>query len=156
METAWKCVRRGPGGSSEPPEPPISFSRVGTRAPSAAKVVAAAVEGAGPVRLHPGVAPVLGAESTLLLQPLHKTLHTTLRINKNREALRQRKDHRRSCARQGITPALQRGASAGRWNSQGRTQNSQVDPAVRLKIPVSALALTQILGQPCGFQVPGG
>jgi hypothetical protein len=34
---------------------------------------------------------VVAAESTLLVQPLHTTLHTTLCINKNREALRQRK-----------------------------------------------------------------
>jgi hypothetical protein len=35
----------------------------------------------------------------------------------------------------------------------GLTQNSQVDPAVCMKIPVRALELTQILGQPCEFQV---
>jgi hypothetical protein len=35
----------------------------------------------------------------------------------------------------------------------GLTQNSQVGPAVWLKIPVRALELTQILGQPCTFQV---
>jgi hypothetical protein len=33
------------------------------------------------------------------------------------------------------------------------TQNPQVDPAVRLRIPKRALELTQILGQPCEFQV---
>jgi hypothetical protein len=38
----------------------------------------------------------------------------------------------------------------------GLTQNLQVDPAVRLKIPISALELTQILGQPCEFQVVSG
>ena len=35
----------------------------------------------------------------------------------------------------------------------GLAQNSQVDPAVRLKISIKALELTQILGQPCEFQV---
>jgi hypothetical protein len=35
----------------------------------------------------------------------------------------------------------------------GLTQNSKVDPAVRLKILVRALELAQVLGQPCGFQV---
>jgi hypothetical protein len=35
----------------------------------------------------------------------------------------------------------------------GVTQNSQVDPAVWLKIHIRALELTQILGQPCEFQV---
>ena len=35
----------------------------------------------------------------------------------------------------------------------GLTQNSQVDPAVCLKIPITALELTQVLGQPCEFQV---
>ena len=38
----------------------------------------------------------------------------------------------------------------------GLTQNSQVDPAVWLKTPISALELTQILGQPCAFQVEEG
>jgi hypothetical protein len=37
----------------------------------------------------------------------------------------------------------------------GVAQSSQVDPAVWLKIPVRALELTQILGQPCEFQVVG-
>ena len=37
----------------------------------------------------------------------------------------------------------------------GLTQNSQVDPAVGLKIPIRALEWTHILGQPCEFQVPG-
>jgi hypothetical protein len=32
-------------------------------------------------------------------------------------------------------------------------QNSQVDPAVRLKIPIRALEVTQILGQPCEVEV---
>jgi hypothetical protein len=35
----------------------------------------------------------------------------------------------------------------------GLTQNLQVDPAVRLKIPIRALELTQMPGQPCEFQV---
>jgi hypothetical protein len=35
----------------------------------------------------------------------------------------------------------------------GLSQNLQVDPAVCLKIPIRALELTQILGQPCEFQV---
>jgi hypothetical protein len=34
----------------------------------------------------------------------------------------------------------------------GLTQNSQVDPAVRMKIPMKALELTQIMSQPCEFQ----
>jgi hypothetical protein len=33
----------------------------------------------------------------------------------------------------------------------GLTQNSQVDPGVLLKIPIKALELSQILGQPCEF-----
>ena len=37
----------------------------------------------------------------------------------------------------------------------GLTQNSQVDTAVCLKIPIRPLELTQILGQPCEFQVGG-
>jgi hypothetical protein len=43
--------------------------------------------------------------------------------------------------------------SAMKVKSTGLTQNSQVDPAVLLKVNISALGLTQILGQPCGFQV---
>ena len=43
----------------------------------------------------------------------------------------------------------------GKVKCTGLTQNSQVDLAVWLKIPIVALQLTQILGQPCGFQVGG-
>ena len=35
----------------------------------------------------------------------------------------------------------------------GFTKNFQVDPAVRLKIPIRALELTQIMGESCEFQV---
>jgi hypothetical protein len=38
----------------------------------------------------------------------------------------------------------------------GLTQNLQADPAVWLKIPIRALGSTQIMGQPCEFQVPVG
>jgi hypothetical protein len=38
----------------------------------------------------------------------------------------------------------------------GLTQTSQLDPAVRLEIPIRALELTQILGQYCDFQVDWG
>jgi hypothetical protein len=47
------------------------------------------------------------------------------------------------------------GGAAPKVKFTGLTQNSQVDPEVRLKIPINALELTQILGRPCKFQVPG-
>jgi hypothetical protein len=47
------------------------------------------------------------------------------------------------------------GRLGGKVNSTGLTQHSQVDPAVLLQIPIRALELAQILGQPCGFQVGG-
>jgi hypothetical protein len=40
--------------------------------------------------------------------------------------------------------------------STGLAQKSQVYPVVWLKIPMRALELTQILGQPCGSQVQAG
>ena len=46
--------------------------------------------------------------------------------------------------------------AAGKVKSTGLTQNSQVDPAVWLKIPIRAVGLTQILGQPCEFQAGVG
>ena len=41
----------------------------------------------------------------------------------------------------------------GKVKFTGLTQNSQVDPAVWLKIPIRALELAHILGQPCECQV---
>jgi hypothetical protein len=46
-------------------------------------------------------------------------------------------------------------AAAPKVKSTGLTHKLQVDPAVYLKIPMRALELTQILGQPCEFQAPG-
>jgi hypothetical protein len=49
--------------------------------------------------------------------------------------------------------ALQHLSPGGKVKFTGLTQNPQVDPAVLLKLPIRALELTQILGQPCEFQV---
>ena len=49
-----------------------------------------------------------------------------------------------------------RGDFLGKAKFTGLTQNSQVDPAVRLKTPIRALELTQILGQPCEFHLGDG
>jgi hypothetical protein len=102
----WKCVRRGPcgsrrgpGGSSEPPEPPICY----------------ALRHAHPLLL---------AEAENVLPLGHKVPACARMQNLNKKV-----------------------------KFTGLTQNSQVDPAVRLRIIISALKWTQILGQPCEFQV---
>ena len=50
-------------------------------------------------------------------------------------------------------PAPSRSSSSSKVKFTGLTQNSQVDPEFLLKTPIRALELTQILGQPCEFQV---
>jgi hypothetical protein len=51
--------------------------------------------------------------------------------------------------------SLLEGGGEDRVRFTGLAQNSQVGPAVLLKVPMRALDLTQILGQPCEFQVDG-
>jgi hypothetical protein len=59
-----------------------------------------------------------------------------------------------SPTRYGVGPASSETLrSTNKVKFTGLTQHSQVDPAVKLKIPIRALELTQILGQPCKFQV---
>ena len=70
-----------------------------------------------------------------------------------RAAREVRRGQLRPAAGQRLAPDLGPTASKVKFTGVEPQSAVAIDPAVCLKIPVRALELAQILGQPCGFQV---